>query len=190
MWKQGKRTGTLYLIGLRSHQFKSFCNSSMVPSLITSIDLSSAFLQIGLKRESRKYTPFCLTLSYINSQDFHMVLKTLSLFLWQQCSWHSSPTHDYALACVDDIIVHSTTFELHLKHLDTAMSRLTRAGYTVKEGKCTFCNIEISFLGHVIRQGVVSPDPRRIEAILTHCERVTQICVFNTVKLGTSASSP
>jgi len=25
---------------------------------------------------------------------------------------------------------------------------------------------------------------------LTHCWRVTQICVFNTVKLGTSASSP
>ena len=26
--------------------------------------------------------------------------------------------------------------------------------------------------------------------ILTHCGRVTQICVFNTVNLGTSASSP
>ena len=26
--------------------------------------------------------------------------------------------------------------------------------------------------------------------ILTHCGRVTQICVFNMVKLGTSASSP
>jgi len=25
---------------------------------------------------------------------------------------------------------------------------------------------------------------------LTHCGRVTQICVFNTVKLGTSANSP
>jgi len=25
---------------------------------------------------------------------------------------------------------------------------------------------------------------------LTHCGRVTQICVFNTVKLGTAASSP
>ena len=25
---------------------------------------------------------------------------------------------------------------------------------------------------------------------LTHCGQVTQICVFNTVKLGTSASSP
>ena len=30
------------------------------------------------------------------------------------------------------------------------------------------------------------PRPR----LLTHCGRVTQICVFNTVKLGTSASSP
>ena len=28
------------------------------------------------------------------------------------------------------------------------------------------------------------------EASLTHCGRMTQICVFNTVKLGTSASSP
>ena len=28
------------------------------------------------------------------------------------------------------------------------------------------------------------------EPSLTHCGRVTQICVFNTVKLGTSASSP
>jgi len=26
--------------------------------------------------------------------------------------------------------------------------------------------------------------------LLTHCGRVTQICVFNTVKLGTAASSP
>jgi len=29
-----------------------------------------------------------------------------------------------------------------------------------------------------------------LKGILTHCGRVTQICVFNTVKLGTSASSP
>jgi len=29
-----------------------------------------------------------------------------------------------------------------------------------------------------------------ISYILTHCGRVMQICVFNTVKLGTSASSP
>ena len=79
-----------------------------------------------------------------------------------------SDTYDYALAYVDDIIDHSITFELHLKHLDTVLSRLTRAGFTVNAGKCNFCTIEISFLGHVIRQGVVSPDSRRIGAILNY----------------------
>jgi len=29
-----------------------------------------------------------------------------------------------------------------------------------------------------------------VTKILTHCGRVTQICVFNTMKLGTSTSSP
>ena len=29
-----------------------------------------------------------------------------------------------------------------------------------------------------------------VRQLLTHCGRVTKICVFNTVKLGTSASSP
>ena len=29
-----------------------------------------------------------------------------------------------------------------------------------------------------------------LNTVLTHCGRVTQICVFNTVNLGTSASSP
>jgi len=33
-------------------------------------------------------------------------------------------------------------------------------------------------------------DGKLILDILTHCGRVTQICVFNTVKLGTSASFP
>jgi len=31
---------------------------------------------------------------------------------------------------------------------------------------------------------------RNMYRILTHCGRVTQICILNTVKLGTSASSP
>jgi len=30
----------------------------------------------------------------------------------------------------------------------------------------------------------------QVKIILTHCGRVTQICVFNTANLGTSASSP
>ena len=45
--------------------------------------------------------------------------------------------------------------------------------------------------------GVLTPSSGGLQVVsaevfelLTHCGRVTQICVFNTVKLGTSASSP
>jgi hypothetical protein len=74
-----------------------------------------------------------------------------------QCSepnvGHSRPvTFSVRSANIDDIIVHSSTFEMHLKNLDTVLNRLTRAGFTVKVDKCNFCKIEISFLWHVIRQ--------------------------------------
>ena len=39
---------------------------------------------------------------------------------------------------------------------------------------------------YVLHKKRVQPD----DDLLTHCGRVTQICVFNTVNLGTSASSP
>jgi len=35
-----------------------------------------------------------------------------------------------------------------------------------------------------------TPTLCRVSPTLTQCGRVTEICVFNTVKLGTSASSP
>jgi hypothetical protein len=133
----------------------------------TSTDLSSAFLQKGLKKESRKYTTFLF-----DSQLYQFTRcpcgfrNSLPAFVRALQLTLGSDMQDYALAYVDDIIVHSPTFELHLKHLDTVLIRLTRAGFTVNAGKCNFHKIEISFLGHVIRQGVVSPDPRRIEAIL------------------------
>jgi hypothetical protein len=133
-----------------------------------STDLSSAFLQIGLKKESRKYTTFLF-----DSQLYQFTIcqygfrNCLPAFVRALQLTLGSDTYDYALAYVDDI-VYSPTFELHLKHLDTVLIRLNRAGFTVNAGKCNFHKIEISFLGHVIRQGVVSPDPRRIEAILNY----------------------
>jgi hypothetical protein len=52
-----------------------------------------------------------------------------------------------------------------------------------------------NLLKHVLQWNTVRIDsqqrPHRTpRAYLTHCGRVTQICVFNTVKLGTYASSP
>jgi len=64
----------------------------------------------------------------------------------------------------------------------------------------SFCSINIANFYEVIKLNYLVTDlykyTRRlmysltpVRLYLTHCGRVTQICVFNTVKLGTSASS-
>jgi hypothetical protein len=55
-----------------------------------------------------------------------------------------------------------------VKHLRTVFEKLTSAGFTINASKCNFCRPQITFLGHVIGSGGVTPDPKRIEAILNY----------------------
>jgi len=50
--------------------------------------------------------------------------------------------------------------------------------------------VEVDDLIHAHRSVISTVNDVSLANSVTHCGRVTQICVFNTVKLGTSASSP
>ena len=138
---------------------------------ITRIDLSSAFLPKGLKRISKKYTSFLFDSQpykfrrcpYGFSNSLPAYVRTLELTLRS-----NTYPQQYPLALADDVTANSPTFELLLRHLDTVLSTLTRAEFALNAGKCNFCKTEISFLGHVIRQGVESRDPGRIAVILNY----------------------
>jgi len=54
--------------------------------------------------------------------------------------------------------------------------------FVVMEEHCVLCPVRTEYL--CIMSFILALEG------LTHCGRVTQICVFNTAKLGTSASSP
>jgi len=51
---------------------------------------------------------------------------------------------------------------------------------------CVFTSSDTQFIRRRAEDILCSGEER----MLTNCGRVTQICVFNTAKLGTSASSP
>ena len=73
------------------------------------------------------------------------------------------------------------------KHDDfTPSSQVRNRLWTIAE------NLPTDLFRSVLIMSVVNTqtDTRPWVRVLTHCGRVTQICVFNTVKLGTSASSP
>ena len=71
-------------------------------------------------------------------------------------------------AYIDDVIIYSETWEEHLDIMRKLFERLSAAKLTVNLSKCEFGKATVTFLGHVVGQGLVKP----IEA------KVTAICEF------------
>ncbi len=60
----------------------------------------------------------------------------------------------FSLPYIDDIIIYSTSFSDHLSHIITAvLSRLSTAGLTVKQSKCSWCFESFDFLGFHVGRG-------------------------------------
>ena len=63
---------------------------------------------------------------------------------------------------MDDIVVYSSSLEEHSQKLKKLLGRLKTAGLTLQPEKCHFLRREITYLGHVITENGVKPDPRKI----------------------------
>ena len=81
----------------------------------------------------------------------------------------------FALCYIDDIIIFSESFEVHLSHLQRVFDALRDAHLIVKPTKCRFLQAKIRFLGHVVSAGIVEPDPEktRRDSTLAHTKRST-----------------
>ena len=66
---------------------------------------------------------------------------------------------------MDDIVVYGCSFEDHAQKLRALVGRLKGAGLSLQPEKCQFLRKEITYLGHVISETRVKPDPRKIEAV-------------------------
>ncbi|GJP53332.1 hypothetical protein CLOM_g12493 [Closterium sp. NIES-68] len=66
---------------------------------------------------------------------------------------------------LDDILIHSTTREQHLKDLEAVFQRLQQHRLITKGSKCEFLKQELEFLGHVISMEGIQIDPKKLRAI-------------------------
>jgi hypothetical protein len=69
------------------------------------------------------------------------------------------------LVYIDDIVVFAKTQAEHDQIVARVLKALADAGFTVNKAKCSFSQTRIKFLGHVIENGKILPDPEKIEAI-------------------------
>ena len=71
----------------------------------------------------------------------------------------------FTAAYLDDLVVYSLTWEEHVQHLHSVFERLCKAGLTAKPRKCQFAMSQCRYLGHVVGNGVVQPEPGKINAV-------------------------
>lgn len=136
---------------------------------MTSLDLTSAFLQISLKESSRRFTAFLFDSTVYQFKRVPYGFKnSLSAFVRALKLVLGSDSEEFVVFYVDDLLVFSRSFEDHLKHLNIVIGKLTEAGFTINAAKCRFCQTEVTFLGHIISQTGVSADPERVAAILKY----------------------
>jgi hypothetical protein len=73
---------------------------------------------------------------------------------------------DFAAGYIDDIVIWSEDFPSHLQHVAEVLERIRNAGFTVKAKKCNAGMFYVTYLGHVVGQGVVKPEDVKIEAVM------------------------
>ena len=78
---------------------------------------------------------------------------------------------------MDDLIIHSKSFEEHLFHLKDVFERFKKAKLKLNTKKCKFFQKSIKFLGHIITYNQVAMDPDKIKAIIEIATPTTVISV-------------
>src|SRR6266513_1472321 len=81
---------------------------------------------------------------------------------------------------IDDIIVHSKTFQDHMRDIEDVFEKLQGANLKLGPEKCKFCFEEIKFLGHIIGKDGIKMDPAKIEKVKNYPKptNITQLRGF------------
>lgn len=74
----------------------------------------------------------------------------------------------FAYVYMDDVIIFSATEEEHLDHITQVINAFTAAHMRVSSEKCEFFERKIEFLGHIISEGRITVDPKKIETIINY----------------------
>jgi len=73
----------------------------------------------------------------------------------------------FVLVFFDDILIYSSSWSDHLRHVRTVLRTLQDHQLFLKRSKCAFGLSSVAYLGHVISERGVSVDEQKVEAVLS-----------------------
>ncbi len=127
------------------------------------LDFGSAFWQIVMKYSDRPKTAFATKggLYQWTRMPFGLCNATASFQRLMNIIVRDIPQEpgNLVLCYVDDILIATTTVEQHLEKLDQVFKRIADAGLKCKPSKCNLLHTKATFLGRIIGEGQVKPNP-------------------------------
>ena len=129
------------------------------------LDLSHAYLQVPLAKESQKYL-------VINTHKGLYAYKRLPYgvasapTIFQHIMDNILQGLSGVCTYLDDILVTGKTADEHIKNLNAVLTRLREAGMRLKKAKCQFSLRKIEHLGHVISSKGLEPATSKVTAIV------------------------
>ncbi|XP_069995401.1 uncharacterized protein [Penaeus vannamei] len=128
------------------------------------LDLTKGFFQIPLHPESREVTAFTSPAGLYQFRVLPFGLSN-SPAVFNRVMRQVLQGVKGVEAFTDDILVHFSTFEEHLKILEEVFQRLRCANMTVKPSKCEIGFKEVQYLGHTLGEGRCSCQNDKIKKI-------------------------
>jgi len=132
----------------------------------TTLDLASGYWQVEMDPISRDKTAFTTEhgIYEFNVMPFGLTNAPATFQRLMNQVLHSVLGNG-VVVYLDDINIYTKTFEEHLKKLEEVLRLLKIAGLKIKPSKCKFIEKELTFLGHVVNQQGILPDPRKIDKV-------------------------
>ena len=148
---------------------------------LSTLDMSKAYHQVRMCEKDKEKTAFC---TYDGLYQFkvmpygltnapgtfqRLMNKILKDFAWNKC-----------LIYLDDVFIYTMTFLEHLEALEGILKKIEAAKLKLQPSKCHFATNKVKFLGHLITDKGILPDPDKCTVIseLNPPTNVTEVKSF------------
>ena len=132
----------------------------------SSLDLNAYYWQIPMEEEDKRKTAFITSggLYEFNVMPFGLTnapatSQRLMDAVFAGLKWRN------LLVYLDDIIIFSNSFDQHIQDLSETFSRLKESKLKLKASKCHLFKKELTYLGHLVTQDGIKPDPDKVKAL-------------------------
>lgn len=134
---------------------------------ISTLDLTKGYWQVPLSKDAKPKTAFSTPSGHWQYRVLPFGLHGAPATFQRLMDVLLRPHMAYAVAYLDDVVIHSETWGEHLERLRRVLLDLRRAGLTANPRKCHLALSEAKYLGFCVGRGLIRPQEKKVTAILS-----------------------